>query len=130
MNIIRDSEATAHKIVIGRRFAMLRGDLQLSQAELAHLMGVSQNLIFRLEKEIAVSNESLIYVFLFFVKNYKVNPEWLFAPNNQDVPRYHTELKLAHRKNATDTSKRREIINRLLDDLRELDQVTNETQNS
>lgn len=90
---IDEGEVERIKDKIGQRFEMLRHDLKLSQAELAEEMGTTQNLIFRLENGLKVSQTSLFSTFLYFYKNYQINPEWLFSPENEYLPRYHAEQK-------------------------------------
>ncbi|KAB7726890.1 helix-turn-helix domain-containing protein [Rudanella paleaurantiibacter] len=99
---------------IGQRFEILRRDLNLSQAELAEEMGTTQNLIFRLENGLKVSQTSLFSAFLYFYKNKQLNPEWLFSPENEYVPQYHDEKLLNIQHNIAKSRKKLDLINDLI----------------
>ncbi|WP_019991334.1 helix-turn-helix domain-containing protein [Rudanella lutea] len=111
---IDEGEVERIKDKIGQRFEMLRHDLKLSQAELAEEMGTTQNLIFRLENGLKVSQTSLFSTFLYFYKNYQINPEWLFSPENEYLPRYHDEKLLNIQYNIAKSKKKLDLINDLI----------------
>jgi len=113
----KDKETEAFKKLVSSRFEELRNDLQLSQQELADLVGTTQNLIFRMENDLKASTSSLFLLFLFYFKNYNINPEWLFSPRNTDVPKYYNDIKLSKRKKDAEETRRTEILTKMLKEL-------------
>jgi len=113
----KDKETEAFKKLVSSRFEELRNDLQLSQQELADVVGTTQNLIFRMENDLKASTSSLFLLFLFYFKNYNINPEWLFSPRNTDVPKYYNDIKLSKRKKDAEETRRTEILTKMLKEL-------------
>ena len=118
-NRVKDEETEAYKTLLASRFEALRTDLDKSQQEMADIIGTTQNLIFRVENDLKVSTSSLILLFLFYFKNHKVNPEWLFSPRNTDVPKYVNDLKIAKRKRESSEHRRSEIVMKMLKELQD-----------
>ena len=113
----KDKETEAFKKLVSSRFEELRNDLQISQQELADVVGTTQNLIFRMENDLKASTSSLFLLFLFYFKNYNINPEWLFSPRNTDVPKYYNDIKLSKRKKDAEETRRTEILTKMLKEL-------------
>lgn len=115
----KDKETESFKQLVSSRFGELRNDLQLSQQELADVVGTTQNLIFRMENDLKASTTSMFMLFLFYHKNYNINPEWLFTPRNTDVPKYYNDIKLSKRKKDAEESRRSEILTKMLKELKD-----------
>lgn len=115
----KDKETESFKQLVSSRFEELRNDLQLSQQELADVVGTTQNLIFRMENDLKASTTSMFMLFLFYHKNYNINPEWLFTPRNTDVPKYYNDIKLSKRKKDAEESRRSEILTKMLKELKD-----------
>lgn len=116
---IRDEEADRFKQQLSKRFETLRDDLGYSQQEMADEIGVTQNAIFRLENDCKVSFSSLASIFLYFYKNHKVSPEWLFTPNNTDITKYTNDLKIGKKKRDAEESRKLGIVDEMIAKLME-----------
>ena len=122
----KDKETESFKQLVSSRFEELRNDLQLSQQELADVVGTTQNLIFRMENDLKASTTSMFMLFLFYHKNYNINPEWLFTPRNTDVPKYYNDIKLSKRKKDAEESRRSEILTKMLKELKDNNLITSD----
>lgn len=116
---IRDEEAERFKKQLSSRFETLRNDLGYSQQEMADEIGVTQNAIFRLENDCKVSTSSLASIFLYFYKNHKVSPEWLFTPNNADTTKYTNDLKIGRKKKDAEENRKLSIVDEMIAKLKE-----------
>ncbi|PRY27806.1 helix-turn-helix protein [Spirosoma oryzae] len=115
---MKDQDSKELKKQIGERFAMLRNDLKLTQQELADKLGTSQNLVYRLENNLSCSMDSILVAYIFFVRNYKVNPEWLFAIDTDGIARYNLDARNQKRKKDAEHQRRNEIFEDMLTELR------------
>lgn len=79
------------------RFEQIREASGLSQVEMAETIGMSQNLVYRSEKDCDISLNSFVLLFIHYMKNYKMNPEWFFAEDNTTYTPYEMESKKAKR---------------------------------
>ncbi|QNE42180.1 hypothetical protein F1C16_21375 (plasmid) [Hymenobacter sp. NBH84] len=78
--------------LIGKRLAQLRdelaapGEAKWSQVRLANELGLTQNVVARLEKSAAGSNESLLTLLLFYHQR-GFNITWILLDDNSHVSR-------------------------------------------
>ena len=93
----RDSEIVKWKSNFAMRFEQIREASGLSQVEMADTIGMSQNLVYRSEKDCDISLNSFLLLFIHYMKNYKMNPEWFFAEDNTGYTPYEMESKKAKR---------------------------------
>ncbi|GAB4022683.1 hypothetical protein GCM10028808_70910 [Spirosoma migulaei] len=93
----RDSEIVKWKSNFAMRFEQIREASGLSQVEMANTIGMSQNLVYRSEKDCDISLNSFLLLFIHYMKNYKMNPEWFFAEDNSGFTPYEMESKKAKR---------------------------------
>ena len=93
----KDSEVLKWKSNFAIRFEQIREASGLSQAEMADTIGMSQNLVYRSEKDCDISLNSFLLLFVHYMKNYKMNPEWFFAEDNTGYTPYEMESKKAKR---------------------------------
>ncbi|SFF01955.1 helix-turn-helix domain-containing protein [Spirosoma endophyticum] len=93
----KDSEVKKWKSNFAMRFERIREDSGLSQVEMADTIGMSQNLVYRSEKDCDISLNSFLLLFIHYMKNYKMNPEWFFAEDNTGYNPYEMESKKAKR---------------------------------
>lgn len=102
---------------IGERFKEIRDNLGLTQDEMAETIGVSQNLIFRIEKGQSVSSMMLAYYH--FYRNYKINPAWLFAIDDLGEEPYRTFQKDAKRLKDASQAQKSKLLDQLIMQLAE-----------
>ena len=89
----KDSEVIKWKSNFAMRFEQIRESSGLSQVEMADTIGMSQNLVYRSEKDCDISLNSFLLLFVHYMKNYKMNPEWFFAEDNSAHTPYEMESK-------------------------------------
>lgn len=93
----QDSDVVKWKSNFAMRFEQIREASGLSQVEMAETIGMSQNLVYRSEKDCDISLNSFLLLFIHYMKNYKMNPEWFFAEDNTVYTPYEMESKKAKR---------------------------------
>ncbi|GAB2546528.1 hypothetical protein [Spirosoma aerophilum] len=93
----KDSDVIKWKSNFAMRFEQIREASGLSQVEMAETIGMSQNLVYRSEKDCDISLNSFLLLFIHYTKNYKMNPEWFFAEDNTAYTTYEMESKKAKR---------------------------------
>ena len=122
----RDVDALKLKHTIGQRFEELRNDLGLSQTELSLEIGTTQNLIYRIETDVNTSLSSFLMVMLWYIKNRRLNPEWLLSPDNEGLYKYYTSSRISQRKKDHLDEKRNAIVEKMVVELERLKQKPNE----
>ena len=115
---VDEKEVEALRDEMARRFLQLRTMQGLSQAELAGEFNTSQNLIFRLENDLKVSTESLITVMLWYYKNFNISLDWLFSPDNTNLPMNRDEKNLRMLRQSVADKKRQTIIEEMMEKLK------------
>lgn len=106
----RDSEVLKWKSQFAKRFEQIREASGLSQVEMADTIGMSQNLVYRSEKDCDISLNSFLLLFIHYMKNYKMNPEWFFAEDNAGFTPYEMESKRVKRQSSHTERRRNKII--------------------
>ncbi|RYC66512.1 helix-turn-helix domain-containing protein [Spirosoma sordidisoli] len=71
---------------LAHRLGQLRTQFGLSQRDFQDTLGLGQNIIFRAEKDLSMSIEALLALALYYVQEHDINPDWLFNPDNTDLP--------------------------------------------
>ncbi len=87
-----------YRTELARRLGQLRMQADLSQRDFQDTLGLGQNILFRAEKELSMSIEALLTLTLFYVQEHDINPDWLFNPDNADIPIRHTQAKRDRKK--------------------------------
>jgi transcriptional regulator with XRE-family HTH domain len=87
-----------YRTELARRLGQLRMQADLSQRDFQETLGLGQNVLFRAEKELSMSIEALLTLVLFYVQEHDINPDWLFNPDNADIPMQHTQAKRDRKK--------------------------------
>jgi transcriptional regulator with XRE-family HTH domain len=77
--------AQGHAILIGKRLAVFRKHLGLSQQEVADQIGTTQNLIYRIENDLNSSISMVLHVCHYYRQHHRLNFEWLVNPNSSDT---------------------------------------------
>lgn len=106
----KDSEVLKWKSQFAKRFEQIREASGLSQVEMADTIGMSQNLVYRSEKDCDISLNSFLLLFVHYMKNYKMNPEWFFAEDNAGFTPYELESKKSKRQSSSTERRRNKII--------------------
>lgn len=113
----KDSEVVKWKHLFAKRFELIREGSGLSQVEMADTLGMSQNLVYRSEKDCEISFNSFLMLFVHYMKNYKMNPEWFFAEDNSGYNAYELESRRTKRLNSGVERRRNNIINEMFSTL-------------
>ncbi|SFE55410.1 helix-turn-helix domain-containing protein [Spirosoma endophyticum] len=106
----KDSEVVKWKSQFAKRFELIREASGMSQVEMADTIGMSQNLVYRSEKDCDISLNSFLLLFVHYMKNYKMNPEWFFAEDNSGFTPYEMESKKTKRVSSAVERRRNKII--------------------
>ena len=75
-----------YRTELARRLGQLRIQFGYSQRDFQETLELGQNIIFRAEGDLNVSVEALLKLALFYVQEHQINPDWLFNPDNSEVP--------------------------------------------
>lgn len=75
-----------YRTELARRLGQLRTQFDYSQRDFQGTLELGQNIIFRAEGDLNVSVEALLKLALFYVQEHQINPDWLFNPDNSEVP--------------------------------------------
>ena len=59
---------------------------------------MGQNIIFRAEGDLNISIEALLKLALYYVQEHQINADWLFNPDNSDVPQLNEQAVRNRRK--------------------------------
>lgn len=87
-----------YRTELARRLGQLRTQFNLSQRDFQEPLGLGQNVIFRAEKDLSMSIEALLALALYYVQHHEINPDWLFNPDNLDVPLLNAEALKGRKK--------------------------------
>ena len=98
-----------YRTELARRLGQLRTQFGLSQRDFQEPLGLGQNIIFRGEKDLSMSIEALLALALYYVQERGINSDWLFNPDNTDVPQLNTE--------AVNCRKKAKLIDRMMEEM-------------
>lgn len=112
-----DSQVTKLKKQFAQRFTKIRVESGLNQYDMADSVGMSQNLIYRSEKDCDISLSSFLLLYVHYVKNYNMNPDWFFAEDNQGLSPYELAPKRTKRLMQSAERKRAKIIGDMITEL-------------
>lgn len=112
-----DSQVTKLKKQFAQRFTKIRAESGLSQQDMADTIGMSQNLVYRSEKDCDISLSSFLLLHVHYVKNYNMNPDWFFAEDNQGLAPYELGPKRTKRLVQSAERKRAKIIGDMIAEL-------------
>ncbi|MBO0936426.1 helix-turn-helix transcriptional regulator [Fibrella sp. HMF5335] len=87
-----------YRIELARRLGLLRNQFDLSQRDFQEPLNLGQNVIYRAEKDLSMSVEALLALALYYVQQCDINPDWLFNPDNTDIPQLNTQAVRNRRK--------------------------------
>lgn len=87
-----------YRTELARRLAQLRNQFNLSQRDFQEPLSLGQNVIYRAEKDLSMSVEALLSLALYYIQEYDINPNWLFNPDNTDIPQLNTQATLNRKK--------------------------------
>lgn len=88
-----EKNTTAYTEEFGRRLRILRNELVgeggkvMTQAEIAQLTGLNQNVIYRLESGLGTALDKMLTYFNFFDKQ-GFNINWILVFENQNIDKY------------------------------------------
>lgn len=118
-----NKESDAYAIVMGGRLAKVREYANMTQHELAAILGTTQNLIYRLEKGQNVSIEMFRLIALYFIRKHKVSYEWLFNPDADDesTPMITNEQIQRHRTSDKQNAERLALLTQFMDDIKKME---------
>ncbi len=83
---------------LAHRLGQLRTQFGLSQRDFQDTLGLGQNIIFRAEGDLNISIEALLKLALYYVQEHQINADWLFNPDNSDVPQLNEQAVRNRRK--------------------------------
>lgn len=95
---------------LAHRLGQLRTQFGLSQRDFQDTLGLGQNIIFRAEGDLNISIEALLKLALYYVQKHHINADWLFNPDNSDVPQLTEQVTRNRRKVA--------IFDRMVEEVR------------
>lgn len=77
---------------LAHRLGQLRTQFGLSQRDFQDTLGLGQNIIFRAEGDLNISIEALLKLALYYVQKHQINADWLFNPDNSEVPQLNEQV--------------------------------------
>lgn len=83
-----NEEQDAYLRLLGDRFRIFRLDRELIQKDVAKKIDGTQNMIWRIEA--GDSANAMLILFYYYFMNHKLNPAWLFTPDNTGIDMYRT----------------------------------------
>lgn len=83
-----NEEQVAYLRLLGERFKQFRLDRELIQKDVAKKIDGTQNMIWRIEA--GDSANAMMTLFYYYFMNHKLNPAWLFTPDNTGIDMYRT----------------------------------------
>ena len=89
---------TAYRLLLAERLGKLRTQFKLSQRDFKEPLDLGQNVILRSEKNLNLSVDALLTLTLYYIREHDINPNWLFNPDNSDVPMLHSQASFNRRK--------------------------------
>ena len=89
-----------YRTELARRLGQLRIQFGLSQRDFLDTLGLGQNIIFRSEGDLNISIEALLKLALYYIQTHQINPDWLFNPDNMEIPQLN-EQALQNRRKVT-----------------------------
>ena len=87
-----------YRTELARRLGQLRIQFGYSQRDFQETLELGQNIIFRAEGDLNVSIEALLKLALFYIQEHQINPDWLFNPDNSDLPQQNEQAVRNRRK--------------------------------
>lgn len=95
---------------LAHRLGQLRTQFGLSQRDFQDTLGLGQNIIFRAEGDLNISIEALLKLALYYVQEHQINADWLFNPDNSEVPQLN-ELVIRNKRKIA-------IVDRMIEEAR------------
>lgn len=118
-----EKEHEAYALQIAGRLIKAREHVGMTQHELADKVDTTQNLIYRLEKGLAVSREMFTFIALYFIRQHGINFEWLFNPDPEEeanIPMLTSKRGKRKRVSEKQEDERLNLLNQFLEDIKKV----------
>lgn len=99
-----------YRTELARRLGQLRNQFDLSQRDFQEPLNLGQNVIYRAEKDLSMSVEALLSLALYYIQAHDINPDWLFNPDNSDIPQLNAQ--------AAQNRKKLHIFDRIVEEMK------------